>query len=587
MAASKQSVLLLSPLHILSTPQTLFSLGLSLFWCLVVISLYHLDILSTQNGCWQQKGAERTLGGLASVTGLLLAFRSNSATSRWDGASRCWASIQAAERSLMRLLSVSLWHDVQAGREEGDDDEEKETTQLEGHVDDFLRLFPSFALAVLVHLEASAPGGSRQRSSSRSSSKLLWSPSTSDPEDVKASKAALRSVLPTFFLRSLDFSTSPSSSRLSRLPSSSSSVASRHSHTKARGLSSEAERELNLSQNIDGPLDLLRRSAPHVDPLTGSIVPRNLPVDILREMQTGLVRFHQGVTATSSRQRSKSQSRREVKLSGPVFAHSVGLLNTLSSQLTELERLRDTPIPALLSSHLRLLLNLQLALTPLALARAYVPLLYLPLPCLILAVGTCGLHAVSEGLSMPFGRAREKLPMRRLCADIVGDWRETVARVRELGRRETEYGEEAEKHEKQGENEPNGSGGAGDRDHTGIGNEKADEAKASPEVPAWTSSTEMAIPQQDDPPLRKRRSRWLRWGGVRSRSSPTNGSAAGSGGDATRPSPRAFANHDENDDDEDVDLHGHSQAYAAGDEADAEALAAADRVAASYGQEPD
>ena len=33
------------------------------------------------------------------------------------------------------------------------------------------------------------------------------------------------------------------------------------------------------------------------------------------------------------------------KLAGPIYAHSIGLLNSLNAQMTDLERVRDTPIP--------------------------------------------------------------------------------------------------------------------------------------------------------------------------------------------------------------------------------------------------
>lgn len=77
-----------------------------------------------------------------------------------------------------------------------------------------------------------------------------------------------------------------------------------------------------------------------------------------------------------------------------------------------------------------MLLNLQLLLTPLAilphLSPSYVVLL--PLPCIVLAAATYGLHSAAERLAQPFGTSREKLPLRRWCADILREYRECVGR---------------------------------------------------------------------------------------------------------------------------------------------------------------
>ncbi|CAO1626951.1 unnamed protein product [Jaminaea pallidilutea] len=118
-------------------------------------------------------------------------------------------------------------------------------------------------------------------------------------------------------------------------------------------------------------------------------------------------------------------------LSGPVFAHCTGLLNTLNAQSAELERLRDTPMPALLSSHLHFLINLQLLLLPPALS-SRVPTAFLPFPCLLLTAATFGLHSLSEKLALPFGQDKAKLPMRRYCAEIIREWREMVGRAEDM-----------------------------------------------------------------------------------------------------------------------------------------------------------
>lgn len=75
-----------------------------------------------------------------------------------------------------------------------------------------------------------------------------------------------------------------------------------------------------------------------------------------------------------------------------------------------------------------MLLNLQLILTPLALLPHLGPqnAALLPIPCVVLTAATFGLHSLAERLAQPFGTSREKLPMRRWCADILREWRECV-----------------------------------------------------------------------------------------------------------------------------------------------------------------
>ncbi|CAO1622120.1 unnamed protein product [Parajaminaea phylloscopi] len=421
-------LILLIPRHLISR-NVLRPLALCFTWSCIVALLLYGESLSD----WQQLASERTLAGLGSVTGLLLAFRSNSATSRWEGASKAWSTISATSRSLLRLLSTSLLQDAhilqtdQQGPKDNDggDDEAESVAAVREHeeVVDLLRLVPCFALATMLQLQGETVDLSDAAQASHHSEAL--------------SAQTLIALLPPSYTASFQPPPPPvyanaryQRSRATMVPRMGSSRSSGTSSRRGSASSStslldplsfsEAERELKLSQNIDATKELLRRAKPQTD-AAGRVAPQMIALDLLRALQAELNRFQQGIGG----------ARPEVRLTGPIFAHCIGLLNTLSSQLTELERLRDTPMPAVVSSHLRFLLHVQVVLLPVALA-AHVPPIWLPLPCMLLTAASFGLHALSELLALPFGQEREKLPVRRYVAEIVRDWRETAGRTEDV-----------------------------------------------------------------------------------------------------------------------------------------------------------
>lgn len=420
---------LLVPRHVLSI-NVLRPLAASLIWSILIASALQTRKLPS----WQCQAAERTLAGLSSVTGLLLAFRSNSATSRWEGASKAWGGITATLRSLLRLLSTSLLQDCYADGVE---------PRIEDRVHDMLQLVPCFALATMLQLQGKAVDlkldcngafekGSTDPLSVRTLLALLPDPYLNlfkAQETLSSKKRRQRRRRPSL-----------SSASPSRLPTGTgvhSSAQANRTSTFDPAVSSEAEREIMLSQNIDASRELLCRARPRVD-TSGRITPQELALDLLRVLQAELNAFHRGVTAAglhlstegtaAGGPSSDLSSSGEFRLAGPIFAHCTGLLNTLNMQVTELERLRDTPMPALVSSHLRFLLHLQLVLLPMALA-GHLPPLWLPLPCLFITAASFGLHSLSERLALPFGEEREKLPMRRYVAELIRDWRETLGRT--------------------------------------------------------------------------------------------------------------------------------------------------------------
>lgn len=437
---------LLVPTHLVSR-NVLQPLGFSFLWACLVALWLDQGILPE----WLQPSAERTLTGLGSVTGLLLAFRSNSATSRWESASKAWGSTIAASRSLLRLLSTSLYQSL------GEESHGEATLKVQSRIDDFLRLIPCFSFALMLQLQGQPVDATVEQTQGNTDSIKATTAVTATQSEA-LSATTLLALLPLSYTQSLNLrktstdSTTVKSSRQLR-PSltvhlSSSSATNTGSTTPSSDRKSaakqvhisEAERELKLSQNIDASKELLRKAKPRTDH-DGHVIPQELAMDLLRALQAELNQFHEGVTSSPSAieaiERKSidapniNEPQHHLKLSGPIFAHSSGLLNTLEAQLTELERLRDTPMPALVSSHLRFLLHVQLVLLPLAFS-AHVPLPWLPLPCLLVAATTFGLHAISERLALPFGEEREKLPMRRYVAGMVRDWRETAGRAEDI-----------------------------------------------------------------------------------------------------------------------------------------------------------
>lgn len=260
------------------------------------------------------------------MTGLLLAFRSNSAVSRWEGGSKAWTSVQASIRSLLRLLTSSLI--TASGNVSG-------STVTDDRVDDALRLLPCFALALMIQLEGRM---------------TAWNPRENQRQAARDSPLdsleTLEALLPATFSRrpgpqdSKSVEAHANAARLRRRKflrrSSSNFEALQKSRSRNQEFPTEAERELKLSQNIDGSGDLYSRASPHLDD-SGHVAPSNLASDLLRELQLRLGMFHRGIKISGCDEM--------LTLSGPVFAHCTGLLNTLNAQSAELERLRDTPMP--------------------------------------------------------------------------------------------------------------------------------------------------------------------------------------------------------------------------------------------------
>lgn len=307
---SEAQWLVLLPTHLLSK-HAMQVLAASLVWSGVVagIAAAHGQT-PMQTACVI---AERILMGTASVSGLLLAFRSNSATTRWNSGAKAFATVQGTSRSLLRILGTALLPVLDPA--------------AEAHVVEFLSLIPCFSLAVLHQLE-----GRRVRVERDTREE---SPSLDDPR-------LLSSLLPGKFLNTLTHKRgfpwqTSDDARLTRKP--------------------EYVREAKLSQNIDKRSDLSARGKPRVD-AHGHVYPSNLALDILRELQVGLNDLHRGVNgdewglepafkdaASPLGDEVPPTDHPHISLSGPLFAHSTGLLNTLSMQLTDLERLRDVTIP--------------------------------------------------------------------------------------------------------------------------------------------------------------------------------------------------------------------------------------------------
>lgn len=381
--------LFLFPAHALSR-RNLPILAFAVGWASFVVWADTHDLLPA----WTKAASERIVAATASVTGLLLAFRSNSATASWTSASKGWSNIHATSRSLLRILSVPLLQNP--------DQDGSSQQALKQEVEALLRMIPAFNLALMHQLQGRTVS--------------LHEPSSGRLDRSVESPDLLRSLLPSSFTHR-------------RARRSTETQETEKPHVEAEVALSQAEeptRELLLSQNLDGIASLRKRAEAQVDSL-GLIEPSNLASDILRAMQASLDGLHNGLVKS---QKGQSPSRQEPTLSAPVFGHLIGLLNSCHNDMTELERLRDTPMPALLSAHLHFLLALNLLLLP-YIFLPLVPCKLLPLPVVLVTIATFGLHSVSEALNQPFGKNSEKLPMARGCANLLREWRETVGRSQE------------------------------------------------------------------------------------------------------------------------------------------------------------
>ncbi|TKY84832.1 hypothetical protein EX895_005912 [Sporisorium graminicola] len=316
----------------------------------------------------------RIIASLSPVTGLLLAFRSNSAIERWSTARRKWSDVQATSRSLLRLLSASLLPhsttetvpDAASVRDFAEKQEKRRNAEAT------LATIPFFSISLMCEMRGLV---------------LHLSPGRE--------QSLLRTDL------------------VEMLPPALIALAKRHhgeDPTQANGCDTASNQEKRKQlKNLNSP-HVIKDSTHSTHTSTNS----NLALISLVLLQQSLDTLH-----------SRSQ------LTSPVYAHSIGLLNSLSTHMTELERVRDTPIPLSVSTHFSRLLMIHSCLLPVVVVQKLKGERWW-LCALVVGVVTSMLYGVDSfaaKLGQPMGLDREDLPLEKYVADAQNEWQEVMSAI--------------------------------------------------------------------------------------------------------------------------------------------------------------
>ncbi|SPO26444.1 uncharacterized protein UTRI_04033 [Ustilago trichophora] len=314
--------------------------------------------------------SQRIMTSLSTVTGLLLAFRSNSAIDRWSTARRKWSDVQSNSRSLLRLLSTSLLSSSSYTSSQPESLREfAQQQQTKSKVEATLATIPFFSISLMCQMRGRPlhlhPGAGSGQSLLR--------------DDLVA-------VLP---------------------PSLVALANAQHGDPSLRATPDKAREEEKRKQ-------MANLNSPHlIQPLTHTSPSKsNLALTSLVVLQQSLNSFH----GDSS------------PLTGPVYAHSIGLLNGLNSHMTELERIRDTPIPLAVNRHFSRLLAIHTCLLPVVVVQRLGERWWLC--AAIVGVVTSMLYGVDSfaaKLGQPMGLDREDLPLEKYVADVQREWDEVRA----------------------------------------------------------------------------------------------------------------------------------------------------------------
>lgn len=353
---------------------------LALLWCTILVYLKRLSLASSHthdpppytssppfdlSRAWKdlEYASQRIIASLSTVTGLLLAFRSNSAIDRWSTARRKWSDVQATSRSLLRLLAASLLsRSKTAGDEslEGFAKHQSEQARVEG----LLATVPFFSISLMYEMRGRAP------------------------ELKRGGKSLLRQDLVDVLPPHL--------------------IAATHRKHDTNPMELGEEKKIEQTQNVDSPHVIRPLTRTH-HAADGSTISTNLALTSLVTLQRSLDAFH----ASSA-------------LAAPVYAHCIGLFNSLTSHMTELERIRDTPIPPSVSSHFSRLLAIHTALLPIIVVQRLGEGSGW-LCGVVVGVVTSMLYGVdsfASRLGEPMGLDREDLPLERYVAEAQREWDE-------------------------------------------------------------------------------------------------------------------------------------------------------------------
>nr|CDI54074.1 conserved hypothetical protein [Melanopsichium pennsylvanicum 4] len=290
---------------------------------------------------------------------------------RWSTARRKWSDVLATSRSLLRLLSPSLL----SAPLQGNDDNTAATKSLA----DF----------------AQAQGRRREAEATLASipffSISLMHEMRGIPLSLRSSSSELTGLLRDDLISLLPPALVAAVNRQNADP------AARTSPNKA----SEEEKRKQMA-NLNSPHII--QSLAHSN--ASSV---NLALASLVLLQQHLDHFHESTV-----------------LSGPIYAHSIGLVNSLSLHMTELERVRDTPIPHAVSKHFLRLLTIHTVLLPVVVVqRLHSERWWMGMAIVGLVTSMLyGVDSFAARLGQPMGLDREDLPLEKYVADVQRQWAE-------------------------------------------------------------------------------------------------------------------------------------------------------------------
>ncbi|KAE8216088.1 hypothetical protein CF327_g683 [Tilletia walkeri] len=383
--------------------QVVGAVALCLFYSFAVVQLH------IAGGCpnWLSSGANKISSSLASVLGLLLAFRSNASAGRWDASRKAWTDIQANCRNVIRMLSTAPL--IRGG--------EINRAVCKGQQQELLRLVAAFALAVAIQLFG-----------------ISIRPTASSCDDDLAESVelvALYSLLPPgYFAAETNVDDERSSNGLSsnvpfdelrsglRRRRIEDQSAAHHVPSGYDQQYSEKAREKRLLHDADEE-DFLTALRPR------SRLTKNFALILLTDLQTRLDGMFQAGSNSSSTP-TQDDSEPTITLPAPIYAHCTNALNTLSARMTELESIKQTTTPPMLRIHLSHVLFINQLLLPFSLA----PILgwWTPVAAGLIAYVFVALYHLAESLGQPFRRGDlNALPLRRWAAEVVREAKEAEA----------------------------------------------------------------------------------------------------------------------------------------------------------------
>lgn len=319
--------------------------------------------------------SHRVIASLSTVTGLLLAFRSNSAIGRWSAARSKWSDVHATSRSLLRLLSASLLtapNETKTASATSLNDFARKKDET-SKVQEILATVPFFSISLMCEMRGRA---------------LYVS---SGPGQQSLLRSDLVDVLPPSLL----------------------ALANRHrgdgpDTTDGLDTARDAEKRQQIA-NLNSAHTMRRCPGPSASSRSSD---KNLALISLVILQRSLDTLHSSSL-----------------LASPVYAHCIGLLNSLSSHTTELERIRDTPIPLSVSRHFSRLLTIHTILLPVVVVQNLDSQRWW-LATAIVAMVTCMLYGVDSfaaKLSQPMGLDTEDLPLEKYVNEVQDEWSNVIA----------------------------------------------------------------------------------------------------------------------------------------------------------------